>query len=138
MIDIESDVFDIVTKALKTQYPNLKVSGEYESVADTLPAVTISQEDNRIVEDMRTTHIENAVSVMFQVDVYSNKVAVRKTEAKAIMAVVDDSFSELGFTRTFLEPTPNFNDSRIFRLTARYEAIVGDGAETGTYLIYHN
>lgn len=138
MIDIENDVFDIVSTALKAEYPNLTVSGEYEAIADKLPAATIAQEDSRIVEDMRTVHIENAIHVMFQVDVYSNKVATRKSEAKAIMAVADDAMSELGFTRTFLEPTPNYNDSRIFRLTARYEAIVGDGAENGTYLIYQN
>lgn len=138
MIDIENDVFDIVSTALKAEYPNLKVSGEYEAIADKLPAVTIAQEDSRIVEDMRTIYIENAIHVMFQLDVYSNKVATRKSEAKAIMSLADDAMSELGFTRTFLEPTPNFNDSRIFRLTARYEAIVGDGAEEGTYLIYQN
>jgi hypothetical protein len=73
---------------------------------------------------MRTTRIENAARVMYEVNVYSNKDGYRKLEARAIMADVDEILSGLGFTRTMLNPVPNMQDGTIFRLTARYDAVV--------------
>ena len=138
MIDIESDVFQAVATSVRDAFSDITVSGEYEETFSKLPAMTILEADNRILEEMRTVEIENAVSVMYEINVYSNKASGRKSEAKAIIKVADARMKELGFTRTFLEQIPNFNDSRIFRLTARYEAVVGEGTTTGTYLIYQN
>ena len=138
MIDIESEVFDYVAKGIRAVYPSAFVVGEYTETPAKFPAVTIVEADNRVFEQMRTTRIENAVTVMYQAEVYSNKASGKKLEAKAIATTMDSLFTELGFTRTFREQIPNLKDATIYRIVCRYEGIVGEANESGKYLIYQN
>jgi len=133
MIDIESDVFDTVSKALRTAYTDIFVTGEYVPTPPKFPAVSIVEADNRVVERMRTLNIENAATVMYEVNIYSNKTAGKKSEAKAIAATLDAEFSKIGFTRTMKNQVPNLNDATIYRIVCRYEAIVDKDL-----WIYHN
>ncbi len=73
---------------------------------------------------MRTTKIENAASVMYEVNIYSNKTKGKKAEAKAIADVVDRKFEEMGFTRTLRNQIPNLNNASIHRIVCRYEAVI--------------
>ena len=133
MIDIENDVFDTVAKALRAAHKGIYVVGEYVPAPPKFPAVTIVEADNRVVERMRTLNIENAASVMYEVNVYSNKTSGKKAEAKAIAATIDAEFSKMGFTRTMKNQVPNLNDATIYRIVCRYEAIVDKD-----FWIYHN
>ena len=133
MIDIENDVFSAVASVLRTAYPNIYVVGEYVPAPPRFPAVSIVEADNRVVTRMRTLDIENAVSVMFECNIYSNKSSGKKSEAKAIAATLDEKFAEIGFTRTMKEQVPNLNDATIYRIVCRYEAIVDKDL-----WIYHN
>ena len=100
MIDIENDVFTAVASVLRAAYPNIYVVGEYVPAPPRFPAVSIVEADNRVVTRMRTRNIENAASVMYEVNIYSNKASGKKSEAKAIAATLDEKFAEIGFTRT--------------------------------------
>ena len=122
MIDIESR---IATK-VKEQLPSgVDISDPYDKNARTLPLVTLSQIENSIYERfINSAQIENAVNVTIEVNVYSNKTNGKKTECKNIMKIVDDVMTELGFTRTMCRPTPNLEDATVYRITARYRAVV--------------
>lgn len=133
MIDIESDVYDYAENALKAAHSSVYVSGEYVPAPPEFPAVSIVEMDNRVYERARTLNIENAARVTFECNVYSNKAANKKSEAKAIAATLDDAFAAIGFTRTFKNPVPNMNDATIYRIVLRYEAIVDKD-----FWIYHN
>ena len=61
---------------------------------------------------------------MYQVDVYSNLNKGKKVQAKAIASMIDVLFSVNGFTRTFSNPVQNLADPTIYRITARYNAVV--------------
>lgn len=124
MIDIENDVFDTVAKALREAHAGIFVTGEYALTPPKLPAVSIVEADNRILERMRTLNIENAASVMYEVNIYSNKASGKKSEAKAIASTVDNTFASIGFTRTMRNQVPNLNDATIYRIVCRYEATV--------------
>ena len=124
MIDIENDVFSAIASVLRTAFSNIYVVGEYVPAPPRFPAVSIVEADNRIVTRMRTRNIENAASVMYEVNIYSNKASGKKSEAKAIAATLDEKFAEIGFTRTMKEQVPNLNDATIYRIVCRYEAIV--------------
>lgn len=89
---------------------------------------------------MSTTKIENASTVLFEVNVFSNKAFAAKLEARDIAKTADEGFSEIGFTRIMMNPTPNLQDNTIFRITARYEGVVApEKTESGTtYRIYRN
>lgn len=123
MIDPENIIFSTVATALRDKY-DVFVSGEYTDLPAKFPAVTIVQIDNAIVQRMRTTNIENAVSVAMEVNVYTNTVGYKKSEAKDIMETVDDEFTKLGFARTMCNPVANLQDATIYRMVARYEATV--------------
>lgn len=124
MIDIENDVFTYIATKLRAAHSGIWVSGEYVASPAKFPAVTIVEADNRVLERMRTTNIENAASVMYEVNVYSNKTSGKKAEAKAVMNTADEAFAEIGFTRTFREQVPNLADSTIYRIVARYQGVV--------------
>lgn len=124
MIDIESQVFSSVANVLRVEYPGIFVSGEFTDLPAKFPAVTIVESDNSIVQRMRTTNIENAVSVMYEANVYTNTVGYKKSEAKDIMETVDEEFTKLGFARTMCNPVANLQDATIYRMVARYEATV--------------
>ena len=64
---------------------------------------------------------ERFATIMFQVDVYSNKASGKKSQCKEIMNVVDTMLFALNFTRLSLTPIPMANDG-YYRLSARYRA----------------
>ena len=124
MIDVESIVFSTVANALRAVYDDIFVSGEFVDVPAKFPAVTIVESDNAIVQRMRTTNIENAVTVMYEVNIYTNTVGYKKSEAKDILEVVDDEFSKMGFARVLCNPVANLSDATIYRIVARYQASI--------------
>ena len=124
MIDIENDIFSFVANALRSSFPGIYVSGEYTETPAKFPAVTLVEADNRVLTRMRTENIENAVSSMFEMNVYSNKANGKKAEAKAIASAADALFAEIGYTRTFREQVPNLKDATIYRVVCRYEAVI--------------
>ena len=134
MIDLETDIFDYVAKRIRAAHTGAYVIGEYVETPAKFPAVTLVEADNRILTRMRTSDdIENGVSVMWDMNVYSNKTAGKKAEAKAIANTADSVFAEIGFTRTFREQVPNINNATIYRIVCRYEAVIDK-----TFVIYHS
>lgn len=123
MIDPENIIFSTVATALRDKY-DVFVSGEYTDLPAKFPAVTIVQIDNAIVQRMRTTNIENAVSVAMEVNVYTNTVGYKKSEAKDILEVVDNEFAKMGFARILCNPVANLSDATIYRIVARYQASI--------------
>lgn len=126
MIDVESQVFQKCADAFRAAYPNGYIAGEYVPQPPKFPAVFVVEMDNTVLErGIDSGEIENFADVMYQVDVYSNLNKGKKAQAKAIIALIDEQFAHLGFTRSFLNPIQNFNDATIYRMTARYRAVVG-------------
>lgn len=125
MIDLENVVFTEIATTLREKYgANFFVAGEYVESPASFPAVTIVEADNRVLQNMRTLKIENAVSVMYETNIYSNKTSGKKAEAKAIADVIDTKFEEMGFTRTMRNQMANLNDATIYRIVCRYEAVI--------------
>lgn len=124
MIDLENDIYDYAAKALRAAHTGIDVAAEYVEMPAKFPHVSIVEADNRVLERMRTNNIENAVSVMYEVNIYSNKASGKKSEAKAIANTLDDVLSGIGFTRTFREQVPNLRDATIYRIVCRYEAVI--------------
>ena len=133
MIDLENDIFDYAAKALRAAHTGIDVAAEYVELPAKFPHVSIVEADNRILERMRTNNIENAASVMYEVNIYSNKASGKKSEAKAITNTLDDVLSSIGFTRTFREQVPNLRDATIYRIVCRYEAVIDKD-----YVIYQS
>lgn len=125
MIDIENQIFDNVSKVVRTHYPKIYMTGEYINVPPSFPSVSIVQKSNPTYKRTQTTDSnENHVDVMFEVNIYSNKKTGKKAECKNIAKIIDEQFLQLGFDRTMLEPIDNLNDTTIYRIVGRYVAVV--------------
>lgn len=125
MIDIENELFTIISTDLRATYTDIFITGEYVKSPPSFPCVSIIEEDNQIYRNTRdSSNIENHVQVVYEVNVYSNKTTGKKSECKAIISQIDKQMGRLGFTRTLLTPIPNELDATIYRMTARYRAIV--------------
>lgn len=125
MIDIENDIFSAVALPIREKY-NAFVSGEYVDAPTRFPAVTVFQIDSSVIQRMRTLNMENAASVVFEVNVYDNTTGYKKQKVKEIMADVDGIMASYGLARTMCAPAANLADATIYRMTARYEAAVDD------------
>lgn len=125
MINIESELFNIVSTNVRAIYPNIYMTGEYVKSPSSFPAISLVEMDNTTYTSTQTsTEYENHATLMYEANVYSNKTVGKKTECKNIISLIDKEMTSLGFSRIMLQPIPNMDDATIYRMTARYRAVV--------------
>ena len=125
MIDIENTVFKSVATDVRATYPDIYMVGEYVKTPPKFPCVSLVEMDNQSyqrTEDSGSS--ENHASLMYEVNIYSNKTVGKKAECRAIAALVDERMLALGFARTMLQPIPNLDDATIYRMVGRYSAVI--------------
>jgi hypothetical protein len=128
MIDIENQIFGKISTALRAEFNPIFVSGELVKAPATFPAVYIEEKANSAYQRTQDSgSLENHVSLMYEINVYSNKQVGKKSECKAIFAVIDNEFQKIGFTRIMKEPVANLEDGTIYRMIGRYTAVVSVG-----------
>ena len=125
MIDIENEVFNAVAKAVREKYPSVFISGEYIRTPPKFPFVSLIEMSNTAYDRTQSSGgLENHASLMYEVNVYSNKTSGKKRECKEISALIDNEMAALGFSRTMLQPIPKMDDATIYRMTGRYTAVI--------------
>ena len=125
MIDIEAEVFGIVSGKVRERFPKIYMTGEYVKVPPSFPCACLVEAENVVYRSTRDSGcIENHAEVLYEVNVYSNKVKQKKTECRAILACIDAEMEALGFTRTMMTPVPNEEDATVYRMVTRYKAVV--------------
>ena len=125
MINIESELFNLVSTKVRAVYPDVFMTGEYVKSPPSFPAVSMIEQDNSSYTNTQTsTEYENHASLMYEIDIYSNKTKGKKSECKAIATLIDTEMAFYGFTRIMMQPIPNMNDATIYRIKARYKAVV--------------
>lgn len=125
MIDMETEIFNEVSAKVQKQYPDIFMTGEYVKTPPSFPCVSLVEVDNATFRNTQTTESkENHVAVMYELNVYSNRTKGKKAECKEITGFIDELLMGLNFTRTMLEPVPNQDNATIYRMLARYRAVV--------------
>ena len=125
MINVENEIFDRVADSVRTAYPSAFVSGEYIRTPSKFPFISLVEMSNTAYDRTQSSDsVENHASLMYEVNIYSNKKSGKKSECKAIAALIDNELATLGFSRTMLQPIPNMDDATIYRMTGRYAAVV--------------
>lgn len=123
LIDIEAIVFTPIAEALRKQFPGIAVSGEYINAPSKFPYVSISEQDNYTSANrLDSGDNERFATVMYEVNVYSDKAGLKKSVCRGIMEVIDKMLLKKNFTRLSMSPVPNMENATIYRLTARYRA----------------
>lgn len=123
MIDIESQIFTMLYDAIKAVYPNCDVKSELDLEPSKSPAVMIEEINNASNTQTMTT-TENHAVVDYEINIFSSKASGRKSEAKAILSLIDGIMTEWNFQRLMTNPV-SLSDSTRYRLVARYTAVVG-------------
>ncbi len=125
MIDIENYIFDSVATEVRAKFPDSYVVGEYVKAPPKFPCVSLVEMDNRSYQQTEDSgSVENHASLMYEVNIYSNKTVGKKMECKAIATLIDERMLALGFARTMLQPIPNLDDATIYRMVGRYSAVI--------------
>lgn len=125
MIDVEKEVFTRAATAVRAIAPDVFVTGEYVRTPPNFPCVSITENNNRpLVVTQSTSSMENHAVLMYEVNVYSNLKSGRKSQCRSLVEAVDNAFAKMGFTRIMLNPVPNLDDATVYRVVARYEAVV--------------
>lgn len=125
MIDVESEVFSRIKAAVTIEVPDINMVSESANIVKKFPCVFLYESDNYANEATATTSdSENHAELMYTVEVYSNKSGLKKSECKKIMSIIDREFSNIGFTRISMQPIPNQPDGALYRIVARYRAVV--------------
>lgn len=125
MIEIENAVFNTVATKVREVFPDIFIAGEYVKSPPSFPAVSLVEMENvSRVETIDSGSNENHANVMYEVNVYSNKTAGKKTECREILGLIDEEMLTMGFSRSTLTPVPNEDDSTIYRMVGRYRAAV--------------
>ena len=125
MIDCENEIFSKVTESVRQAYPSAFISSEYVRTPSQFPFVSLVEMSNIAYDRTQSSDSpENHASLMYEVNIYSNKESGKKSECKAIASLIDNEFATLGFSRTMLQPIPNMDDATIYRMTGRYTAVI--------------
>lgn len=123
MIDVESQIYTPVAEALREQFPGILVSGEYVNAPSRFPYVSLVEQDNYTTEThMDSGDAEKFATLMYEVNVYSDKAGGKKSVCRKIMKFVDGLMYAKNFRRISLSPVPNMENATIYRLVARYRA----------------
>lgn len=123
MIDIERQIYTPIADALRKQFKGISVSGEYVNAPPKFPYVSIVEQDNyTTVSHMDSSSEERFATVMYEVNVYSDKAGSKKSVCREIIGLIDKMFYAQNFTRISLSPVPNLENGTIYRLNARYRA----------------
>lgn len=131
MLDYSRQVFSRLTDTLRAKFKGIYASRNDSVSPPKFPAVTIVQKSNaNYKKTMDCDCRENHVKVMFQIDIYSNapEEADRIDTAEKIACEVSDFMIGLGFSRTLCEPIPNVSDMSIYRISMRFEGVIGKDA----------
>lgn len=125
MIDVENEIFDLASEDVRMEFPDVYMVGEYVKTPPKFPCVSLVEQDNRTYDSTEDSGaVENHASLMYELDVYSNKVVGKKAECKRIASIIDKRMLAIGFNRIMLQPIPNMEDATIYRIKGRYSAVV--------------
>lgn len=128
MIDFETLIFSRIANKLREDDPGMFVSGEYVKAPADFPAVMIEEKGNSTYQRTQDSgNLENHASLMYEVNIFSNKRVGKKSQCKELFAIVDGEFKDMGFTRIMKEPVPNLEDGTVYRLIGRYTAVMSTG-----------
>lgn len=124
MIDVENEIFTTVATDLRAKYSTIFVTGEIINAPSSFPAVSIIQTDSILYEKtFDTSYEEKFTQITYDINIYTNLVTGKKSQARQIAGVVDDSMRKLGFTRVMMSPIAN-SDTSIYRMTGRYTGVI--------------
>ena len=122
MIDYEVQVFNrAYAKAAPLCAGKRFVSTVITEAPTGFPAASLIEVSNTTVRRLQTsTPIENFAVITYQLDVY----ATSKSGCRNVLIAVDEAMIAMNFTRISGTYIGNETNTKVFRYTARYDAMI--------------
>ena len=125
MLNFSNEVFTNVATVVRGLYTGTTMIGENTRQPSKFPTVTIDETENVVVDNLEdSSNEEKFAGVTYKVQVFSNKLNGKKSEAREIFATVDAEMRRMGFRRKSYTTTPEIYESTIYQISATYEAVV--------------
>lgn len=125
MIDYQNEIFTKVATKVRSSHKGVTVTGEYTRSPSKFPTVTLDEIENVTVDTLvDSSDEEKYAGLTYRLQVFSNKTAGKKVEARSIFATADTVMLGLGFRRITYTTTPEIYDSTIYSIVATYEAVI--------------
>ena len=125
MTDIENIIINRIDNALETAGYKDILGSTYQDVPASFPWVFFEQSDSyEHVNQHNSSRTNNHDTVVFEADIYSNKISGAKGECKDILEVIDAEMVSLGFSRTMAQPMRPTSDLYKARMLVRYRGVV--------------
>lgn len=125
MLDFQNEIFTDVATAVRSKHAGANMTGEYTRSPSKFPTVTLEEIENVTVPTLvDSSDMEKYSGLSYRLQVFSNKIGGKKSEARAIFATADAEMLRMGFQRISYSTTPEIYDSTIYSITAMYDAIV--------------
>ena len=126
MIDVESEIYDIVAGIVKAKYPNVIMENRRCYDPAKFPCIYLKLADAPALQKTRDTGSnERHINMMWEVNIYSNKQGASAREAKDLFYAVDEAMQRIGFTRTMYEAL-NWENQTVYRILGRWQAICSE------------
>lgn len=124
--DIENKVFTECKAAILADIPGATCSGVEESRPAKFPFVHILEKSNtNYLKTATAESRENHAQLMYELNFYDNATSGKKANVKKLVKAASEYFASIGFNRTFCQPVTNAADANVYRMVARYEAVLG-------------
>lgn len=121
MFDCEAEVYTPIAQALRTQFSGIFVTGiDVNNIPKQFPTVCITEVDNYIPTALVDSGPERYSDVTFQVTVWTNNVAGKKTKGREIMQFVDAMMFDRNFERESMTPQTAVANGSVYWTAARY------------------
>lgn len=125
MIDIEYELYNEIYEAVMAEFPDVNMTSEYVREPSKFPSVSFVEVDNTTMAPAWSTHEEEEyASILYEVNIYSNKSVGKKSECRKIFNLIDQIMVKKNFNRNMCQPVPNMLDSTVYRLLGRYSGVV--------------
>ena len=125
MIDYSNEIFNEIAELLRAEIEGITVIGEYVSSPSSFPTATLDEVDNRPV-NRDSAKREKYGAVVYRVQVFSNKKAGKRAEARKIFGIIANRLAEFNFTRKSYNTTPDVYNSSVYQITATFGAVIGE------------
>lgn len=125
VFQVMKEIYTDVANAILASYPTCTVRNSFVYAPDAFPFASIVMSSDGNTQNTRdSSHIDKYNDITATVDVYTNAVDSKKTQAESIMAVINGRLYALNFKMVSCKPNSNISNAQIYRLSATFTATV--------------
>lgn len=122
MIEFSTEIFNEVATDLRSEFPGIKVIGEYIAQSTVYPTVTFDEIQN-IPTHLDSAQEEKYAEVVYRVQIFCNGNG-KRVQARKIYAAVAAKLLQLGLISVTYTTTPTIYNSEVYCITGTFRGVI--------------